>query len=65
MRGNVSTDFGNLGADFMAGNDGHLDHRVQTAIGIQVTTAESYIMYLEQYLVCSALRFLNVYNLHH
>ena len=60
----ISPRFGYLCTDFMSGNHGHFHHRVQSAIGVQVASAKTYVVYFEQHLVCSALRFLNVNHLH-
>ena len=65
MLGNCTADLDYLGADFVSGDDGHLDHRIEAAIGVQVAAAESDVMNFQQHLVCSALGFLHVYNLHH
>ena len=65
MPGHSGSYFGNLGTDFMTGNDGHLHHRVQAAIGVQVASAKAYIMNLQQHLVGATLGFLHFYHLHH
>ena len=63
--GHILTHADNLGPHLMTGHYRHLYHRVTTAEGIQVATAETHVSHFQQHIAIAHLRLDHVNHLHH
>ena len=63
--GHVLTHADNLGTHLMTGHYGHLHHRVTTAEGIQVASAETHISHFQQHFTVAHLGLGHLNHLHH